>query len=92
MKKLIRFAFNGLIIALVFTGLLSIYALCFRQLPKDDLHYGYGVLFFSFIVAPLIFLALAIMSAIAAWVEHDTKKQLSKFYKSCLFSRQSDWY
>lgn len=83
MKKITRYAFNGLNIALVLVAFLSVYVLCFRQLPVDDIHYGYGVMFFSLIIAPLIFLPLAIISAIADWAVYNRKKQHSKFYVTC---------
>jgi len=84
MKKYGAHVFKITTATLCALTLVSFCILLFKQLPTDNLHYGYGVLFYSFLVAPFIILPLMGFSFIGAFNYRESNKKHSVFYLTCL--------
>jgi len=84
MKKIGALLFKTINALLAAITLLGFGVLLFKQLPTDDIHHGYGVIFFSLFLAPCIIFPLAITSLIGASNYYEDNKKKSPFYLTCL--------
>jgi len=84
MKNIGALVFKTVNILLAGITLFGFCILLFKQLPADDIHYGYGVLFFSLLLAPFIMFPLAVISLIGASNYYKNNKKNSVLYLTCL--------
>ena len=84
MKNIWPVLFKTINVILGIITILGIGVLFFRQLPTDNLHHGYGVLFYSLFLTPLIIFPLFITSLVGTIRHYKKHDKHSVFYLTCL--------
>lgn len=83
MKKLGLILYRTLNILLAAITIIGFGTLTFRQLPTDDVHYGYGMLIYTMVFTPFIILPLIIFSTIGTVVQYQSNRKASVLYLLC---------